>query len=334
MSGAILEVQDLRKHYPVRGGLLNRVQGHIKALDGVTFSVEEGKTFGIAGESGSGKSTLCMCIARLIEPTSGRLLFEGEDYTRIRRGALKKVRSKVQIVFQNPISSLDPQMSVKRIVLEPAKAQRRLEGDGEQRARALLAMVGLPPSALSKYPHELSGGMSQRVAIARSLSVEPSLLILDEPTSALDASVQAQVLNLFNKLQSELGITYVLVSHDLSVIGHMCDRVAVMYAGKVVEMGAFEEVFYSTQHPYTGALLGSAHYLADAATESRFALSGEVPSPRNPPPGCTLNPRCPFATDVCRQAYPPLEEAGGHWAACYHKGEVAAALKRPAVPAE
>ncbi|MDE1853986.1 MAG: ABC transporter ATP-binding protein [Thaumarchaeota archaeon] len=326
MSRTILEVQDLRKHYPVRGGLLNRVAGVIRAVDGVSIAVEEGTTYGIAGESGSGKSTLCMCIARLLEPTSGKLIFEGEDYTKARRGPLKKMRSKIQIVFQNPISSLDPQMSVKRTVLEPAKAQGLIEGDGEQKAKDLLAMVGLPPSALSKYPHELSGGMSQRVAIARSLSVSPSLLILDEPTSALDASVQAQVLNLFNKLQSELGITYVLVSHDLSVIGHMCDRVAVMYAGKVVEAGSFEDVFFSTQHPYTGALLGSAHYLRNAAVESRFLLGGDMPSPRNPPPGCTLNPRCPFATDLCRKSYPPLEEQGGHRVACYHREEVVAAL--------
>ncbi len=326
MTANVLEVNGLAKHYPVRGGLLNRVEGVIKALDGVSIAVEEGKTFGIAGESGSGKSTLCMCVARLVEPTSGRLVFRGEEYTKAKRGALRRIRSKIQIVFQNPISSLDPQMSVKRIVLEPAKAQGMLQGDGEQKAKSLLAMVGLPPSALSKYPHELSGGMSQRVAIARSLSVDPELLILDEPTSALDASVQAQVLNLFSKLQKELGVAYVLVSHDLSVIGHMCDRVAVMYAGKVVETGTFEDVFYSPRHPYTGALLGSAHYLANAAVESRLVLRGEMPSPRNPPPGCTLNPRCPFATDVCRESYPPLEERGGHTVACHHADEVAEAL--------
>jgi oligopeptide/dipeptide ABC transporter ATP-binding protein len=326
MSRTILEVQDLRKYYPVRGGLLNRVEGHIKALDGVSISVGEGSTFGIAGESGSGKTTLSMCIARLLEPTSGMMIFDGEDYTKIKGSALKRMRSRIQVVFQNPISSLDPQMSVKSIVLEPAKAQGRLEGDGEEKAKALLRMVGLPASALSKYPHELSGGMSQRVAIARSLSVDPELVILDEPTSALDASVQAQVLNLFNKLQAELGITYLLVSHDLSVIGHMCDRVAVMYAGRVVETGNFEDVFYSPRHPYTGALLGSARYLPNAQVESRFILRGEMPSPKNLPPGCTLNPRCPFATDLCRQVYPPLEDDHGHEVACYHKDEVADVL--------
>jgi len=325
MSETILELEDIRKHYPVRSGLLNRVRGQIKAVDGVSISVRKGTTYGIAGESGSGKTTLCMCIAKLVEPTSGRLVFDGVEYTQLKRGALKKMRAKIQIVFQNPVSSLDPQMSVKRIVLEPAKAQGLVEGDGEQMAKTLLEMVGLPASALSKYPHELSGGMSQRVAIARSISVNPELLILDEPTSALDASVQAQVLNLFNKLQSELAITYLLVSHDLSVIGHMCDRVAVMYAGKVVEEGTFDDVFYSPRHPYTGALLGSAHYLASAGVESKFVLRGEMPSPRNPPPGCTLNPRCPFATDICREAYPPLE-GEVHRAACYHKDEVAASL--------
>lgn len=333
MRSPLLEVRDLHKHYPVRGGLLNRVQGEIRAVDGVSISVDEGTTYGIAGESGSGKSTLCMCVARLVEPTSGVLSFRGEDYTELRRTALKKMRAKIQIVFQNPVSSLDPQMTVERIVLEPAKAQGLLDGDGGQRARSLLSMVGLPPSVLSKYPHELSGGMSQRVAIARSLSVDPELLILDEPTSALDASVQAQVLNLFNKLQRDLGITYVLVSHDLSVIGHMCDRVAVMYAGRVVEAGSFEDVFYSPRQPYTGALLGSAHYLAGPEAESRFVLRGEMPSPKSPPPGCSLNPRCPFATDVCRQSYPTLEGAGGHVAACHHKDEVGRALN-PGATAE
>ena len=326
MTGPLLEVQGVRKHYPVRGGLLNRVTGQIRAVDGVSVSVGRGTTYGIAGESGSGKTTLCMCIARLTEPTSGRLIFDGTDYTRLKRGALKEMRSKIQIVFQNPVSSLDPQMTVKRIVLEPAKAQGLVEGDGDQRAKTLLEMVGIPASALSKYPHELSGGMSQRVAIARAISVNPELLILDEPTSALDASVQAQVLNLFNKLQSELGITYVLVSHDLSVIGLMCDRVAVMYAGRVVEEGSFDEVFYSPLHPYTGALLGSAHYLPGRTAESRFALGGEMPSPKNPPPGCTLNPRCLFVTDVCRGAYPPLEGEYGHVASCYHKDAVRGAL--------
>jgi oligopeptide/dipeptide ABC transporter ATP-binding protein len=323
---ALLEVQELRKHYPVREGVLNRVRGHIRALDGVSFSVESGETFGVAGESGSGKTTLCMCVARLTDPTSGSMLFDGEDYTKMKGGSLKKLRQKIQIVFQNPLSSLDPQMSVKRIILEPAKAQGVVEGDGEDRARSLLAMVGLPQSILWKYPHELSGGMSQRVAIARSLAVDPSLLILDEPTSALDASVQAQVLNLFGKLQSELGVTYVFVSHDLSVIGHMCDRVAVMYAGRVVEAGTFEDVFYSPRHPYTCALLASARYLGRDA-EAKFVLGGEMPSLRSPPPGCTLNPRCPFASDVCRKEYPPLEGKGGHLVACYHSEEVANAAR-------
>lgn len=326
MARTVLRMEELKKHYPVKGGLLNRTVGKIKAVDGVTLEVEEGKTLGIAGESGSGKSTLCMCVAKLLEPTSGRLVFEGQDYTRKKGHELRELRSKVQIVFQNPLSSLDPQMTVKKIVLEPAKTQRLVDGDGEARARSLLEMVGLSSSALSRYPHELSGGMSQRVAIARALSVGPRLLILDEPTSALDASVQAQVLNLFSKLQKELGISYLLVSHDLSVVGHMCDSVAIMYAGKVVETGSFEDVFYSPRHPYTGALLGSAHYLPSEETERRFTLVGEMPSPKNPPKGCTLNPRCPFVSDQCRLEYPPLREKGAHYTACYHEDEVASAI--------
>jgi peptide/nickel transport system ATP-binding protein len=326
MADALLRVEGLSKYFPVRGGPLNRVTGHIKAVDGVSISVGEGTTYGIAGESGSGKSTLCMCIARLLAPTGGRLFFNGEEYTKSKGDTLKKVRAKIQIVFQNPLSSLDPQMTVKKIVLEPAKALGKVRSEEDRSVKSLLEMVGLSSSVATRYPHELSGGMSQRVAIARALSVDPELVILDEPTSALDASVQAQVLNLFNRLQRDLGITYLLVSHDLSVIGHMCDRVAVMYAGKVVEEGAFEDVFYAPRHPYTGALLSSAHYLANLQVETRFVPRGELASLRTPPPGCTYHPRCPFATEICKQTYPPLAEDKGHRVACYHKDEVAKAL--------
>jgi len=320
----ILQVEDLKKFYPLRGGLLNRERGAIKAVDGVSFEVEEKSTFGIAGESGSGKSTLCMCVAKLLEPTEGKILFEGENYSRAKGEKLREFRSKLQIVFQNPLSSLDPHMVVESIVLEPLKAHGYPPGlDKAKAVVELLGKVGLSPSIAKRYPHELSGGQSQRVAIARALSVSPKFLILDEPTSALDASIQAQILNLFNGLQRELGITYLLVSHDLAVIGHMCDRIGVMYAGKIVEVGSFEEIFKAPQHPYTAALLGSAHLLASSNLEERFVLKGEMPSPRNPPRGCTLNPRCPFATDICRVEYPPLTEVGeGHLVACHNREEV------------
>ncbi len=324
----ILQVQNLKKFYPLRGGLLNRQRGVIKAVDDVSLEVQEKSTFGIAGESGSGKSTLCMCVANLLESTAGKVVFEGEDYARARGEKLKEFRSRLQIVFQNPLSSLDPQMNIERIVLEPLKAHGFPHGfDKDKAVRDLLEKVGLSPSLAKRFPHELSGGQGQRVAIARALSVSPKFLILDEPTSALDASIQAQILNLFNGLQRELGITYLLVSHDLSVIGHMCDRIAVMYAGKVVETGSFDQIFHDPQHPYTVALLGSAHLLRDRKLEEKFILRGEMPSPRKPPPGCTLNPRCPFATEICKKEYPPLSEVGeGHFVACHNRREVQGAL--------
>jgi oligopeptide/dipeptide ABC transporter ATP-binding protein len=304
------------------------VKGAIKAVDGVSFEVEEGTTFGIAGESGSGKSTLCMTIARLLAPTSGSVILDGKDYGRLRGEELREFRTKLQIVFQNPLSSLDPHMNVGTIVLEPLKATRgHTTLDRDKIVSDLLETVGLAPYLAKRYPHELSGGQAQRVSIARALSVSPRLLLLDEPTSALDASVQAQILNLFNELQKELGITYLLVSHDLSVIGHMCDQVAIMYAGKFVETGSFREVFYSAIHPYAAALLGSAHLVGSPELEERFVLRGEMPSARNPPSGCTLHPRCPFATQACKEMYPELVDVGGgHLAACHNKESVVAAL--------
>ena len=305
--------------------------GEIRAVDGVSLKVREGTTFGIAVESGSGKRTLCMCVARLLQPTEGKIYLDGEEYTNAKGEKLRKMRKNIQIVFQNPLSSLDPQTKVKSIILEPVRALQK-ERANESLVNSLLEMVGLSPSIATRYPHELSGGMSQRVAIARALSVGPRLLILDEPTSALDASIQAQVLNLFNRLQRELGISYLLVSHDLSVVGHVCDRVAIMYRGKIAEEGSFDDVFYSTSHPYTGALMASAHYLRSKEAEERFTPRGEMPSQRNPPPGCTYHPRCSFATDVCKGASPPLEESGGHRVACYHRAEAARAMSPDEAP--
>jgi oligopeptide/dipeptide ABC transporter ATP-binding protein len=327
LAGTLLELENVTKYYPIRGGYLNRVVANIRAVDGVSLKVAEKTTYGIAGESGSGKSTLCMVVARLLSSTGGKLIFEGEEYTNAKGNDLKRLRAKIQMVFQNPLMSLDPHMTVKSIVLEPAKALGKYSSNEDELVSSLLTMVGLSPSVASRYPHELSGGMSQRVAIARAFSVSPKLIILDEPTSALDASVQAQVLNLFNRLQRDLGITYLLVSHDLSVIGHMCDRVAIMYSGRVSEEGTFEDVFYSPRHPYTEALLSSAHYLPSPEAEARFAPRGEMPSQRKPPPGCTYHPRCPFATDICKQDYPSLENDGGHRVACYHRAEASRALE-------
>jgi len=323
----------LVKEFPLRGGPINRVRGRIRAVDGVSFEIEEGTTFGIAGESGSGKSTLCMTVARLLEPTSGKVTLDGKDYGAAKQAELREFRSKLQIVFQNPVSSLDPQMKVGAIVWEPVRALKRIDTpDKDRRIGELLEKVGLPASLASRYPHELSGGQAQRVSIARALSVSPKVVLLDEPTSALDASVQAQVLNVFNQLQDELGITYLIVSHDLSVIGHMCDEVAIMYAGKFVETGSYKDIFYSAHHPYTAALLGSAHMLGDSGLEERFELRGDMPSLRNPPSGCTLNPRCQFASDVCRTRYPSMEDVeSGHVVACHNKEQMREAMERGVV---
>jgi oligopeptide/dipeptide ABC transporter ATP-binding protein len=323
---SLLKVEQLKKHYIVKEGLFNRKKVEIRAVDGVSFEVKEGTTYGIAGESGSGKSTLCMCVARLVEPTSGKLYFDGKEYTHAKGEELRRLRAEIQMVFQNPLSSLDPHMVVKDIVLEPVRAQGK--NDDESVALDALEKVGLSRSVMKMYPHELSGGMAQRVAIARALTLRPRMLILDEPTSALDASMQAQVLNLFNELQREMKITYLLVSHDLSVIGHMCDSMAVMYAGRIVEIGSYDQLFYEPSHPYTLALLASARFLPEGVNGDKFTLRGEMPSPRNPPAGCTLHPRCPFATDVCHVNYPDLEALGnGHFVACHNKKNVTEALE-------
>lgn len=324
MSDPLLRVELLEKRFNVKDSLFGS-SGSIRAVDGVSFEVPRGVTFGIVGESGSGKSTMVMCIARLLDATGGRLYFEGQEYTNVKGRKLRELRSQIQIVFQNPISSLDPHMRVKSIILEPLKSQGKLDKDADQDkiATDLLSEVGISPSFADHYPHELSGGQSQRVSIARALSLRPKLVILDEPTSALDPSIQAQILNLFNDLQRSYGITYLLVSHDLSVIGHMCDQVAVTYAGKIVEIGSFDQIFYEPSHPYTAALLASSNFIEDRRLKDRFALHGDPPSPKHLPKGCSLHPRCNFATDVCRQEYPLSQRMeAGHQTSCHHYDQV------------
>lgn len=320
----ILRVENLKKYYIANEGIIRKKKNIIRAVDGVSFKVERKRTFGIAGESGSGKSTLCMCIARLLEPDQGRLFLDGIDYTNFKGRELKEIRSRLQIVFQNPSSSLDPHMKVKDIILEPVRALRD-EGGDEELVKELLRNVGLPEWTAYRYPHELSGGMMQRVAIARALSIRPDIVILDEPTSALDASVQAQILNLFNLLQEEYEVTYILVSHDLSVVGHMCDNIAIMYAGKIVEYGTYEEIFYSPRHPYTAALLASSKYLGKSTLD--FALTGEPPSPRSLPVGCTLHPRCRFKSEICTKVYPEyVKLSETHFSSCYNIKELEEAI--------
>ena len=308
----ILEVRNLVKHFPIGGGLFGGEAAVIKAVDGVSFSIRPGETLGLVGESGCGKTTTGRCILQLEKPTSGEIIFEGRDLAMLREGELRKVRRRLQVIFQDPYSSLNPRMTVGQIIAEPL-AVHGIVPDRAARAtrvRELLGHAGLLPAMARRYPHELSGGQRQRVGIARALAMEPALIVCDEPVSALDVSIQAQIINLLEELQSEFGLTYLFVAHDLSVVRHISDRVAVMYLGKIVEITDRKTLYESPQHPYTKALL-SAVPIPDPAVEAgreRIVLRGEVPSPLNPPSGCVFHPRCPIAVDACRGEVPLLRE--------------------------
>ena len=321
-SDIILEVRNLVKHFQVSGGLFGGASGTVRAVDGVSFSIKRGETLGLVGESGCGKTTTGRCILQLERPTSGEVIFEGQDLTKLDGRALREVRRKIQVIFQDPYSSLNPRMTVSQIVAEPM-AVHGLVPDARARAARvpdLLARVGLLPQHARRYPHELSGGQRQRVGIARALAMEPKLIVCDEPVSALDVSIQAQIINLLEDLQSDLGLTYLFVAHDLAVVRHISDRVAVMYLGKIVEIADRQDVYHSPRHPYTRALL-SAVPIPDPGLEAsreRMVLRGEVPSPLNPPSGCVFHPRCPIAVDRCKVEVPLLRRlATGHEAACH-----------------
>ena len=317
----LLEVQDLVKHFQVGGGFFGGGKGVVKAVDGVSFSIRRGETLGLVGESGCGKTTTGRCILQLERPTSGRVIFEGRDLTALSDAELRPVRRRVQVIFQDPYSSLNPRMTIGQIITEPL-AVHRIVPDRARRAarvRELLRHSGLLPAMASRYPHELSGGQRQRVGIARALAMEPSLIVCDEPVSALDVSIQAQIINLLEELQGEFGLTYLFIAHDLSVVRHISDRVAVMYLGKIAEITDRTSLYAEPRHPYTQALL-SAVPIPDPVVEAQrehVVLRGEVPSPLNPPSGCVFHPRCPIAIDECRREVPALREVrAGHWAAC------------------
>jgi oligopeptide transport system ATP-binding protein len=308
----ILEVRDLVKHFEVGGGLFGGPPGLVKAVDGVSFTIRRGETLGLVGESGCGKTTTGRCILQLERPTSGQVIFEGIDLTTLGQVELRAVRRRVQVIFQDPYSSLNPRMTVGQIIAEPLGVHGIVpERRGrEARMRSLLDRCGLLPAMALRYPHELSGGQRQRVGIARALAMEPSLIVCDEPVSALDVSIQAQIINLLEELQADFGLTYLFVAHDLSVVRHISDRVAVMYLGKIVEITDRKSLYDDPLHPYTKALL-SAVPIPDPAVEAgreRTVLGGEVPSPLNPPAGCVFHPRCPIAIDDCRRAVPELRE--------------------------
>jgi oligopeptide/dipeptide ABC transporter ATP-binding protein len=318
----LLQVRDLQKHFPITSGIIiQRRVGAVKAVDGISFDVTRGETLGLVGETGCGKSTTAKLLVRLLDPTSGSILFDGEDIAQRKGHALKELHREVQIIFQDPYSSLNPRKTVGSIIAEPYAIHRLYKGEGERRRRVqdLMDRVGLNPEHYNRYPHEFSGGQRQRIGVARAVALEPKVLIADEPVSALDVSIQAQVLNLLKRLQRELGLTLIFISHDLSVVRHMCDRVAVMYLGKIVELAPSDALYAFPRHPYTGALL-SAVPVPDPAggKRTRALLSGDVPSPANPPQACRFHTRCPKAQGVCSIDEPLLEDKGGGTLAACH----------------
>ncbi|MBM4039201.1 MAG: ATP-binding cassette domain-containing protein [Planctomycetes bacterium] len=318
----LLSVRDLKKHFPVLGGAFRKVVGHVRAVDGVSFGLQEGECLGLVGESGSGKTTVGRCILRAIEPTSGQVLFRVGEETVDVRGLppreLKELRRHMQMIFQDPYSSLNPRMTVLDIIGEPLLVHgMRRRREREERVRELLDQVGLKPQHLRRYPHAFSGGQRQRIGIARALALHPKLIVADEPVSALDVSVQAQVLNLLAELQERLGLTYLFIAHNLGVVRHICDRVAVMYVGRVVELTAVDRLFATPKHPYTEALLSAVPVPEPGRRRERVLLTGEVADPSNPPSGCHFHPRCRYAEAQCREGVPELREvAPGHFARC------------------
>jgi len=319
-AGALVRAERLCKEFPVGGsGLFARGHLTVKAVEKINLEIRAGETLGLVGESGSGKSTLGRLLLRLIEPTSGKVFFDGQDLSTMSRGALRQLRRLMQVVFQDPYASLNPRMKVASIVGEGLEIHKLARGKEKQdRIAELLRLVGLDPDAMGRYPHEFSGGQRQRIGIARALAVNPRFLVLDEPVSALDVSIQAQIINLLQDLQEQLHLTYLFIAHDLRVVEHISQRVAIMYLGKIVEIAEAEELYRDPRHPYTRALLSAIPVIDAEAKPERMRLPGEVPSPVDPPPGCGFHPRCPYAKDVCRTAEPRLETGReGHAVACH-----------------
>ncbi|MBV2169648.1 MAG: dipeptide ABC transporter ATP-binding protein [Bdellovibrio sp.] len=319
MSTPLLKVENLTKSFPIYGGLFSREVASVKAVQGISFELNKGETLGLVGESGCGKSTLGRCLIRLHDSTSGKISYNGKDITHIAGEELREMRKKMQIIFQDPFASLNPRMTIGAILEEPLIIHNLYASakDRQDRIHELLDLVGLRREHLNRYPHEFSGGQRQRVGIARSLAVNPELIVCDEPVSALDVSIQAQVINLLMELQQKLGLTYIFIAHDLKVVEHVSTKVAVMYLGKIVEMAEAEELYRNPKHPYTKALMSAIPVPDPRRRDERIILTGDVPSPINPPSGCHFHPRCPMAIEDCKTIVPPLEEKSkDHIAAC------------------
>jgi oligopeptide transport system ATP-binding protein len=315
----LLEVKELRKYFPIKKGILSKHVGYVYAVDNVSFTLARGETLGLVGESGCGKTTLGRAILRLIEPTGGEILFEGENILAYDDEKMRRLRQEMQIIFQDPYSSLNPRMTVAELIGEGLKSHGiGTPSERKERIAMLMEKVGLRPEQLSRYPHEFSGGQRQRIGIARALALNPKLIICDEPVSALDVSIQAQVVNLLVNLQKEFGLSYIFIAHDLNVVEHISDRVAVMYLGKIVELAKDTELYQSPKHPYTEALLSAVPVPNPKAKKKRILLEGEIPSPINLPPGCRFFSRCSYRMKVCGEVEPVFKDLGGdHWVSCH-----------------
>lgn len=320
MTQPILEVKNIKKYFPIKYGFLQKVTGHVKAVEDISLTIKQGETFGLVGESGCGKSTLGRLILRLLEPTAGKIIFEGNDITSLPQGKLRLLRKDIQIIFQDPFASLDPRMKVKDIIAEPMITHKLYKTKKEviEEVKRLMDVVGLHQNQLDRYPHEFSGGQRQRIGIARSLSLKPKLIVADESVSALDVSIQSQILNLLKKLQAEFNLTIIFISHDLSVVKHISDRIGVMYLGNIVEIANKKGIYETPMHPYSQALLSAVPIADPEVKKERMILQGDLPSPSNPPNGCALHPRCPKKLDICNSIVPELQLVGDeHYVACH-----------------